>query len=276
MATKRGLRLPRGFTLIELLVVIAIIAILAAILFPVFAQAREAARKASCQSNLKQLGNAIKMYSQDFDEHLVGGGGINPPWGSDGSWNPTTHLQSQQWQWVIQPYVKNWAVYKCPSDPRTMDENPISYCINNIALNDSSGKACGTSDARIQFPADCVMLAEGGNGGDTHDGDTPNTMAVRAGGDLTLWNHWNRIAHSNSGWNWSDNLPRHGDGNNVLYVDGHVKYMRMVPCGKNNGRTGGSFPFKQLLDWNTGFDGSSGLWSWDGGETSNACTVRTP
>src|SRR6187401_1567965 len=90
----------RGFTLIELLVVIAVIAILAAILFPVFAQAREAARKASCQSNLKQLGIAIAMYSQDYDGHLVTGGGNSygsPPGSSD-----TNPLPGLQWQWIIQ------------------------------------------------------------------------------------------------------------------------------------------------------------------------------
>lgn len=273
-ATKRHL-VARGFTLIELLVVIAIIAILAAILFPVFAQAREAARKASCQSNLKQLGNAIKMYSQDYDSRLVGGGGDT--FGSAPGWdgNNPTKTGSQQWQWVIQPYVKNWAVYKCPSDPRAANANPISYCVNNIALNDATGLPCGTNESKIQNVADCVMLCEGGNGGSTSSGPTPTTLAVEVGGDLTLWNAWNRVAHSDPGWNWSDNLPRHGDGNNVLYVDGHVKFMRMIKCGNNNGRTGNNFPFRTLLDWNTSFDGSSGLWSFENEGANEKCTTRT-
>src|SRR6184192_2919619 len=95
----------RAFTLIELLVVIAIIAILAAILFPVFARAREAARKTSCASNLNQIGKAMLMYTQDYDEIL-------PLY--DANWSPT----------IIQPYIKNaQIVTKCPSsfyDPKNL------------------------------------------------------------------------------------------------------------------------------------------------------------
>src|SRR5947208_1341346 len=89
----------RGFTLIELLVVIAIIAILAAILFPVFAQAREAARKASCQSNLKQLGIAITAYTQDYDETFLMG------FVGDSNW------LNAGWPILVQPYVKNLGVF---------------------------------------------------------------------------------------------------------------------------------------------------------------------
>src|SRR5437868_12624184 len=104
------MRLRRlAFTLIELLVVIAIIAILAAILFPVFAQAREAARKASCQSNLNQIGKGAMMYSQDYDEILVpsyldysAGPQNKEPYGWAG------------WSDLIQPYIKNYKVLRCP------------------------------------------------------------------------------------------------------------------------------------------------------------------
>jgi prepilin-type N-terminal cleavage/methylation domain-containing protein len=93
----------QGFTLIELLVVIAIIAILAAILFPVFAQAREKARAATCLSNLKQVGMATRMYTQDYDEVLV------PSY----LYNSTT---TWKWWWdLLQPYVKNMDVFVCPS-----------------------------------------------------------------------------------------------------------------------------------------------------------------
>src|SRR5687768_14565700 len=111
----------RAFTLIELLVVIAIIAILAAILFPVFAQAREKARAISCLSNMKQIGTAMIMYSQDYDENLATmtsfcdrvANPLNPNDAPGGSAGPG---RRPMWQWKIHPYLKNWQVYSCPSD----------------------------------------------------------------------------------------------------------------------------------------------------------------
>src|SRR6266542_6676413 len=94
-------RRSRAFTLIELLVVIAIIAILAAILFPVFAQARSKARQASCTSNMKQIGLAVSMYADDYDEALIPQGLGNGP-----KWRP--------WMQLSQPYVKNKQVFICP------------------------------------------------------------------------------------------------------------------------------------------------------------------
>src|SRR5437016_4173697 len=122
MDGKKATRLARGFTLIELLVVIAIIAILAAILFPVFAQARESARTISCASNLKQMGYAFRMYSQDYDENF-----------------PVRRVcdASQcyaSWKHMTLPYVKNADVYRCPTNPasRVLDEtdpvnSPVHY-----------------------------------------------------------------------------------------------------------------------------------------------------
>src|SRR5471032_3250205 len=100
----------RGFTLIELLVVIAIIAILAAILFPVFARARENARRASCQSNLKQIGLGTLQYCQDYDERY-------PNWGCrnalGGAGSDTVGVDEK-----LQPYLKSYQVLICPSDTR--------------------------------------------------------------------------------------------------------------------------------------------------------------
>ena len=122
----------RAFTLIELLVVIAIIAILAAILFPVFAQAREKARQASCLSNLKQLGTATIMYTQDYDEgyyahryNCDGGTGTGSASATcaqytsgqaDGSALDTDSSKRFFWCYILQPYLKSYAVFKCPSN----------------------------------------------------------------------------------------------------------------------------------------------------------------
>ena len=106
----------RGFTLIELLVVIAIIAILAAILFPVFARARESARKTQCLSNMKQLGNAIMMYTNDYDEYF-------PELASGGCWG-RAGIANSLWTRQIFPYVKNKGVYLCPSARTPQGESP--------------------------------------------------------------------------------------------------------------------------------------------------------
>jgi len=113
-------RLRRGFTLIELLVVIAIIAILAAILFPVFAQAREAARKASCTSNLKQMGTAWMMYVTDADERY--------PTASPPTWNSCPEMKDRGsfGGWIgnlLMPYTKNSAIYQCPSNAQLSGVN---------------------------------------------------------------------------------------------------------------------------------------------------------
>src|SRR6476619_7559159 len=115
-------RKQTGFTLSELLVVIAIIAILAAILFPVFAQAREKARSISCLSNMKQLGTAIQMYNQDYDETY--------PFANPDCWWGNT------WGNTVQPYVKSTQIFKCPSDNATRQAGMdwagprISYAAN--------------------------------------------------------------------------------------------------------------------------------------------------
>src|SRR5438045_380054 len=120
-----------GFTLIELLVVIAIIAILAAILFPVFAQAREKARAISCLSNLKQVGLAALMYEQDYDEQLL------PEWlgyADQPGWR-------QYWTFNVQPYIKNFSATVCPDYPTTggtnYPDNPEHTRVGgSIGIND--------------------------------------------------------------------------------------------------------------------------------------------
>jgi prepilin-type N-terminal cleavage/methylation domain-containing protein/prepilin-type processing-associated H-X9-DG protein len=200
-----------GFTLIELLVVIAIIAILAAILFPVFAQAREAARKASCQSNVKQMSLGIMMYAQDNDEELPNG---------------SRTINGQAWRWMHQtyPYVKNAGIYRCPSssiapwDP-TAFGNAGSYGYNAFMLNSQSLAA-------INKPAETVMLA------DTPGGATGSRYRCRpdtqTGPDTWVgypnWNAWpqdeSRVAYLHQGQA------------TVGFLDGHVKVLRRADVNR--------------------------------------------
>ena len=125
---RNGVRSFRGFTLIELLVVIAIIAILAAILFPVFAQAKEAAKKTSCLSNNKQIGTATYMYAQDSDDTMC-----QTSWESaltPQAFNPGGKYQIH-WTFLMQPYIKNWDMFKCPSD--STPQTPKNPCPNGEA-----------------------------------------------------------------------------------------------------------------------------------------------
>jgi prepilin-type N-terminal cleavage/methylation domain-containing protein/prepilin-type processing-associated H-X9-DG protein len=161
------MRKRNAFTLIELLVVIAIIAILAAILFPVFAQAREKARSATCLSNFKQLGTGVMMYVQDWDDTYPNNRLFTFPGGSEGnkllvSWKTATH-----------PYVKNVDVYRCPSNKNNQkpDETkgddafglpvfPISYAYNGSALWSAAVTKTTIPLGSVPEPARYLMLIE--------------------------------------------------------------------------------------------------------------------
>jgi len=195
-----------GFTLIELLVVIAIIAILAAILFPVFARARENARRASCQSNLKQLALGFTMYAQDYDEKfpsLNSGTVTSPPVPSDTAfnlWTPGVYWKS--WASDIYPYVKSSQIFLCPS-------NQLNYYGTNYGLPYYASNTAGAlvnyfvnnspALASFQQPSQSLMISEKGNGG--------GHQYILGGAYYAM-------------------KAAHFDGGNIAYVDGHVKWLK--------------------------------------------------
>jgi prepilin-type N-terminal cleavage/methylation domain-containing protein/prepilin-type processing-associated H-X9-DG protein len=238
----------RGFTLIELLVVIAIIAILAAILFPVFARAREKARTISCLSNERQNGLGIVMYIQDYDEQFV-------PWNVfTGQPFPNDRAT---WPLLIQPYLKNWQLMRCPScplDPRgawngsdpkfknsyyQMQFPAYGYNWNYLnptpTCNPWLPGGLPTSLASVQQPAGTVMLVDvkyvARPGGTWYTSDTAESPAGVKASDCCTWSNggWGVGSYGDDGASnptyTGDFDPRHTDGGNVDFVDGHAKWM---------------------------------------------------
>jgi prepilin-type N-terminal cleavage/methylation domain-containing protein len=211
----------RGFTLIELLVVIAIIAILAAILFPVFAQARDKARQSACLSNVKQIALGIAMYRQDWDGHGPFAGW--PP-GAKGQFNvhsPTSDYHDE-WQFTIQPYLKNAGVLRCPSDKTPFDERPVSYLFNNMMAN----ARVPASEATVDRPADVVTLFEGyGPTGSASEKATPPVN-----GQVYPLNMYREYTQWGSAGQWlcdpKRGMPRHNGGGQAIYMDLHAKWVR--------------------------------------------------
>ena len=225
-----------AFTLIELLVVIAIIAILAAILFPVFGRARENARRSSCQSNLKQAALGVLQYSQDYDERFPSGVTNNVP-GSLG------------WATSIQPYVKSTQLFQCPSEPNGPSTTPTppdttsSYTdyYYNAMLSFNGDYAnpdfsTGISLSAAINPTLTVMLGDGRG-----DGSTASYRSNGCGtaGNQTLSNpnfaNCGSVASTPPGAFASVGglgginsraWQRHLEGTNLAFADGHVKWYR--------------------------------------------------
>jgi prepilin-type N-terminal cleavage/methylation domain-containing protein/prepilin-type processing-associated H-X9-DG protein len=254
----------KGFTLIELLVVIAIIAILAAILFPVFAKAREKARQITCASDAKQLGLGFLQYTQDYDER----------WPQDGG-APGGNTLGSGWAGQIYSYVKSVGVYHCPDDPTAAYVSttpvftavPVSFAANLSLLRTDGGNSYdvhpGPSLAVDNSPAMTVLLSEvqGTTANVSSTNELPSNndnFSPADNGTANVFVSTISWAHTNGhqatgmlgGWPstataTSGNVAVHGTGSNFLMCDGHVKWangssvspgsVALAPdCNQNN------------------------------------------
>ena len=253
-------RKQSGFTLIELLVVIAIIAILAAILFPVFQKVRENARRTACLSNEKQIGLGVLQYNQDYDEKYIAGA--------------NRYGRGSGWAGQVYQYIKSTGVFHCPDDSTSLPGTNVSYGLNAqfSAYNTNGTGSNGISLAQINSPAKTVLIFEVTNSG-YYDITIPPGASSNANGcaaiggcsaDSTVANYGGSAAGygtgtsegfpdfggfntafggKNSGGNVkyatgtlrnSDNNgdgnfttnPRHNDGANYTMADGHAKFFR--------------------------------------------------
>lgn len=231
-----------AFTLIELLVVIALIAILAAILFPVFAQAREKARQTACLSNTKQIGLAVHLYAQDWDETVI------PFWYVDGAWAGQAWTQRTTMYVLAQPYLKNHGVFRCPSGNQNLNvKDPfapggarlieLSYSYNSLR-----DIAVGAFDNPAAYLGPCEWQATGKFGVGLAALSRPaDTLLLIESADLDIWkeeltDYW-PLAGGKETWtnppcraggpvDCSQVAKRHNAGFNGVFADGHAKWQK--------------------------------------------------
>jgi prepilin-type N-terminal cleavage/methylation domain-containing protein/prepilin-type processing-associated H-X9-DG protein len=207
-----SVRMRNAFTLIELLVVIAIVAILAAILFPVFAQAREKARALSCLSNMKQIATAVNLYVEDYDERVFFRPGSAKIVMRNNTPNTTN---AAKWWNLLMPYIKSDALFACPSDPGPthspdVNGNPVilrSY-IANTATED-------LALAQIDKPVDTIVVTE-----------KTDTIGIPALPNTSSWiGAFNGEISKNPATNGV--AVRHQGGLNASFLDGHAKWVTL-------------------------------------------------
>ena len=222
--------------MIELLVVIAVIAILAAILFPVFARARENARRSSCQSNLKQIGLGMLQYAQDYDEKVLS------PSNYVSSLNPL----NDAWFNMVQPYIKSTQLFNCPSDTNTQPSAslliiPAKQLHSSYTYNETFGQlysaGSGTSLAAFTDVARTVAATDGGSrvGFDAKTGGSATNDPLKWADKDYAWLLGSQSrsyvtaaqAYGGNNGHYGGPSARHLETCNVLWMDGHVKAQRV-------------------------------------------------
>ena len=234
---------PSGFTLIELLVVIAVISILAAILFPVFARARENARRASCQSNLKQIGLGLLQYTQDYDEQMIA------DWyGTTGS-PLTSDDANYKWMDASYSYIKSVQIFVCPSDSADTvhkakyifhtDLDGIadaeqyygSYVINHGYGASIAGRTPAVSHPMVVGSAHQFVNQAAAQ----QPSETAWVMDAKASFSLNIANDTLSIDSSTDPRTMENAKERHLSTINTLFVDGHVKAVKLEYLNEQNG-----------------------------------------
>jgi prepilin-type N-terminal cleavage/methylation domain-containing protein/prepilin-type processing-associated H-X9-DG protein len=250
-----------AFTLIELLVVIAIIAILAAILFPVFAQAREKARGSTCLSNSKNIGTGVMMYMQDFDETFP-----------QSQWGGNAGVDQVSWQAMIHPYIKNdqtfktangttqaWGssgIFRCPSFPDKNQSSIYGVHLDLFADNWSGGTKPGVKITAVDNPSDTIIIMEKGRNGTNwgwlqfgtwqwdwadscrnYSGSGPLIDPARDNSNIANTKDCDAPDSAGAVWAGCGMMPRyrHTGTCNFIFADGHAKSMAkgQVKWGKN-------------------------------------------